>query len=59
MSDIDWTKRTCIVHNLSFRMTAQMNVFYNEESCISEILESNILLVLKHHVVFKEIAFWK
>lgn len=24
-----------------------MNVFYNEELCISEILESNILLVLK------------
>lgn len=45
--------------NLSFRMTAQMNVFYNEELCISEILENNILLVLKHHVVFKEIAFWK
>lgn len=38
MSDIDWTKRTCIVHNLSFRMTAQMNVFYNEELCISAIL---------------------
>lgn len=36
-----------------------MNVFYNEELCISEILESNILLVLEHHVVFKEIAFWK